>query len=140
MIPEAITVLFKESITPETNAAFSRIETSTRLDNLNRPINPRQEFQNPIDTLYGAFTYDFMTDGARWTAIWYRGEEVVCVESKPWDGGTGGYGFTECKPRSLWLAGEYEIQMFLGEQWKVSARFSVSGNPNTPTTSPTTRP
>ena len=140
MIPEAITVLFKETITPEANAVFSRIDVSRRLDNLNRPINPDQEFQNPINTLYGAFTYDFLTDGARWTAIWYRGEEVVCVESKPWDGGTGGYGFTECNPRSLWLSGEYEIRMFLGEQWKVSARFTISGNPATPTLSPSADP
>lgn len=140
MIPEAITVLFNETVTPDARAVFSPIELSRRLDSQNRPVNPAEEFGNPIDTLFGAFTYDFMSDGARWTAIWYRGEDVVCVESKPWDGGTGGYGYTECRPRGLWQAGEYEIQIFLAEEWKVSTRFSVSGIPNTSTQLPSRTP
>ena len=102
--------------------------------------DPGQEFVNPIDILYGAFTYDFLIDGARWTAIWYRGDDVVCVESKPWDGGTGGYGYTECEPRSSWQSGEYEVQMFLAEEWKTSTRFSVLADPNTPTVEPTASP
>lgn len=133
-------VLFNESVTPDANAVFSRIEISRRLDDRNRPIDPGQEFVNPIDILYGAFTYDFLIDGARWTAIWYRGDDVVCVESKPWDGGTGGYGYTECEPRSSWQSGEYEVQMFLAEEWKTSTRFSVLADPNTPTVEPTASP
>ena len=125
-IPEGLTVLFRETVTPRPEAAFSSIEMSRRLDILNRAIGPAIDFENPIDILYGAFTYNFLDDGVRWTAIWYLNSQIVCSETKPWDGGTGGYGYTECRPENGWLPGEYEIQMFLGTKWIVSSRFSVA--------------
>ena len=139
IIPEAITVLFQETITPRPEAAFSEIQVSQRLDRLNRAVEPGYTFINPIVTLYGAFTYDFLDDGVRWTSLWYREATIVCVESKPWDGGTGGYGYTECTPAEGWLQGNYEIQLFLGQVWQVSTRFEVTGSAVTltPTYTPT---
>ena len=128
-IPEGLTVLFRESVTPRPEAAFSSIEISRTLDVLNRAIAPTTDFENPIDILYGAFTYDFLDDGVRWTAIWYLNSEIICSETKPWDGGTGGYGYTECRPEGGWLPGDYEVQMFLGKSWIVSSRFSVEDSP-----------
>ena len=129
ILPEALTVLFRETVTPRPEAVFSPIEFSRRLDRLNRPIAPDIVFENPVDVLYGAFTYDSLDDGVRWTALWYLGPEIVCTETKPWDGGTGGYGFTECQPRGGWQPGDYEVRMFLGETWFVSGRFSIGGLP-----------
>jgi hypothetical protein len=139
-IPSALTVLFRETVTPPAEAAFSPIQVSDALDTLNRAIRPELQLENPLGKLYGAFTYNDMLDGVRWTAIWYRGDEIICVESKPWDGGTGGYGYTECSPPTGWLAGDYEIQMFIGETWKVSTRFSVTGEAVTPTPTATDTP
>lgn len=139
-IPEAITVLFRETITPRPEAVFSPIQISRRLDRLNRALNPAEAFENPIGTLYGAFTYDFLDDGVRWTALWYREDRIVCSETLPWQGGTGGYGFAECSPAEGWQPGEYELRMFLGETWKASARFRVSGLPPTVTPSATAAP
>ncbi len=124
MLPDTITVLFRETVTPDAAVAFSQIEVARRLGEFNLPIHPAEEFDLPLDTLYGAFTYNNMQDGARWTALWYRGSDVVCVETQPWDGGTGGYGYTECAMEN-WLPGEYEIQIFVGETWIVSAQFDV---------------
>lgn len=135
-LPEAISVLIRETVTPLPEAAFSPIEVATRLDRLNRPIDPGEELKNPLRRLYGAFTYNNLSDGVRWTAIWYRSDIVVCLETQAWDGGTGGYGYTECEP-GQWLPGEYEIQMFIGESWMVSKRFTVVGDPPTPTPEPT---
>lgn len=134
-LPDAISVLIRETVTPRPEAAFSPIEVATRLDRLNRPIDPGDERENPIRRLYGAFTYNNLTDGVRWTAIWYLSAKVVCLETQPWDGGTGGYGYTECE-MDQWLPGEYEIQMFIGESWKVSKRFTVVGEPPTLTPEP----
>jgi hypothetical protein len=134
-VPEALTVLFRETITPRPEAVFSEIELARRIDSLNRAVSPQASFENPIEILYGAFTYDFLDDGVRWTAIWYRGSSIICSETKPWDGGTGGYGYTECSPRDGYMPGDYEVQMFLGESWVVSARFSVEEQPATPTPS-----
>lgn len=132
-IPEALTVLFRETLTPRPEAVFSAVEISRGIDSLNRAVSPQDRFENPIEILYGAFTYDFLDDGVRWTAIWYRGREIVCSETKPWDGGTGGYGYTECNPQGGFQPGDYEVQMFLGERWVVSTRFAIEGQPVTPT-------
>ncbi|MGH2621630.1 MAG: hypothetical protein ACRDHG_13845 [Anaerolineales bacterium] len=126
-IPEALTVLFRETVTPRPEAVFSPLEFSQRLDRLNRAIGPAAAFENPVEILFGAFTYDAMDDGVRWTALWYFGAEIVCSETKPWDGGTGGYGYTECAPLNGFQPGEYEARMFLGETWKVSGRFLIVG-------------
>ena len=132
VLPEQIVVLFRETVTPRPDAVISPILVAERIDRNNQAINPGEEFENPLRRLFGAFTYDNLADGVRWTAIWYFGEERICVESTQWDGGTGGFGFTECE-QEYWLPGEYEIQMFIGERWLVSTRFSVIGDPPTAT-------
>jgi hypothetical protein len=81
----------------------------------------------------GIFTYDKMTPGAQWTALWYRNGELVNFETLPWDGATGGFGFTEWTPSSdAWLPGIYEVQLFVGSQWISSGQFTVTGDPPTP--------
>ena len=134
MLPaELAAVLIRETVTPQADAAFSPILVATRIDRRTyQPINPGDRFENPIAILYGAFTYNNLTDGVRWTSIWYFDQDIVCLETQAWDGGTGGYGYTECEP-DQWLPGEYEIRMFIGETWIVSTRFTVEGNPPTPT-------
>ncbi len=140
VIPENIGVLFRETVTPDPRAALSTIDIASRLDNSNRAVNPDNTFISPTGVLYGAFTYNFMQDGVRWTAIWYHGSTIVCLESKPWDGGTGGFGYTECNPQQGWQAGDYEIQMFVGTLWKVSAEFEVLSGTPTPSATATPSP
>lgn len=140
VLPEALAiVLLQDTVTPNPEAVFSPVQVATRLDDQNRAVNPAESFENPLGRLYGAFTYNYLQDGVRWTAIWYRGEEEVCIDTKVWEGGTGGWGYTDCRP-SQWLPGEYEIRMFLGEQWKISVRFMVVGEPPTPTLTPSFTP
>ncbi len=131
-LPDQITVLFRETVTPPPDAAFSPLQVSTRLGPANQAVNPRGVFILPEGRLFAAFSYNFLEDGVRWTAIWYLGNEIVCLETQPWDGGTGGFGFTECEPDTGWDPGEYEIQMFLGRTWKVSTRFTVLAGTETP--------
>ena len=133
--PELGLLLIRETVTPSMKAVFSPIMVAARLDTNNLPINPSDTFKNPLKKLYGAFTYDYLQDGIRWTAIWFLENEIVCLDTQVWDGGTGGSGFTDCLP-DQWYAGNYEIQMFVGEQWKVSTRFMVVGEPPTPTSTP----
>lgn len=136
-LPDQITVLFRETVTPPPDAVFSQPQVATRLGPGNQPINPQTVFIQPQGRLYASFSYNFLQDEVRWSAIWYREGEIICLETQPWDGGTGGFGFTECEPESGWIPGEYEIQMFLGETWKVSTRFTVLGGTQTPTPSST---
>ena len=125
-LPEAVRTTIVSSITPDSEAALSPIQVARRLGENNQPIDNSDLFVLPVGRLYGAFTYDKFQDGIQWTALWYLGSELICQESIPWDGGTGGYGYTECEPEE-WIEGEYEIQIFIGEQWKVSTRFLIVG-------------
>jgi hypothetical protein len=136
-LPEQLQIFFQETITPRADVLFSPVLITDRLNAGNLAVDPREEFDRPPATLYGAFSYENLADGVRWTALWYRGDEIVCYESKPWDGGTGGYGYTECAPAGGWRVGEYEVQMFAGTQWKVSARFTILSIRTTPTLTPT---
>lgn len=136
-LPEEIRRQIESNVTPDADAALSTIEVARQLGSNNQPLESSDTFLLPIGRLYGTFTYDKMQDGVHWTAIWYRGSEVVCEESIPWDGGSGGYGYTECEPEE-WSDGEYEIQMFIGEQWKVSTRFTILAESTVSSPSPET--
>jgi hypothetical protein len=136
ILPEALAqLLILDTVTPNPDAAFSPIAIASRLDQLNRPLDTSDTFENPVGKLFGAFTYNNLQNGVRWTAIWYFGQQELCIETQPWDGGTGGYGYTECEP-ALWRPGEYEVQMFLGKRWVISTRFTIVGEPPIPTRTP----
>ena len=126
-LPEEIRILLRETITPNPEAIFSPILISSRIDGFNQAINPQEDFIITQGRLFGAFSYNNLQDGVRWTAIWYFQEEILCLETQPWDGGTGGYGYTECEPE-LWVPGRYDVQLFFGEEWKVSTNFEVLGS------------
>jgi type VI secretion system secreted protein VgrG len=123
-LPEEIRILIRETVTPNPEALFSPIEVADRLNGFNQAINPQDDFFSPQGRLFGAFSYNNLQDGIRWTAIWYFRDEILCLETQPWDGGTGGYGYTECDPES-WQPGRYDIQLFYGDEWKGSTYFEL---------------
>jgi hypothetical protein len=104
-------------------------------------IDPQTVFQPPIQKMYGVFAYNNTIPGVQWTALWYRDGQLVDYETQPWNGGTGGGGgYTESEdPIDGWLPGNYEVQIFMGYEWKVIGRFRVLGElaTNTPTYTPT---
>jgi len=141
-LPPAIEALFESVVTPNPNAVFSPISFSTSFDGVNA-INPQTVFQNPVGHMYGAFSYNEMIPGVQWTALWLRDGELVHYETKPWDGTTGGYGYTDWNPDpSEWLPGTYTVQIFVGLDYKVIGQFVVQGEPPgaAPAVSPTSTP
>jgi hypothetical protein len=136
-IPPTIEAGFLAQLDPNPDAVFSQLRFSRRIDNTNQPVTPLNEFKNPIDHLYGTFSFDKMLDGSQWTALWYRNGELVYFESIVWMGGSGGYGYTDWNPpEDYWEPGEYEVQIFAGKEWKRSGTFTVIGFPDTPSPSP----
>jgi hypothetical protein len=135
-IPTDIYLQFTSVVTPNPAAVFSKPVISKEIDKKYQAVDPASEFANPLSKLYATFSYDKMTDKAQWTALWVRlaDNTVICVESIPWDGGTGGYGYTQCNPGAdKWLAGDFEVRIFVGTEFKVKTLFTVTGNPPTPT-------
>ena len=82
----------------------------------------------PLDGLEGIYA-----DPAREIPLWYREGDLVHYETIPWDGEVGGYGFTEWEaPPEEWLPGTYEVQIFVGLDWKVVGQFILQGDSPTP--------
>jgi type VI secretion system secreted protein VgrG len=130
--------LFVSEVTPNPGAVFSPLQFTLDCSNFNE-FTAATVFQNPIDYMCGVFTYDQMTPNAQWTALWYREGKLVHFETIPWDGETGGFGFTEWEaPASEFLPGTYEVQIFVGLNWKVVGQFLLQGD--APTSEPTERP
>jgi hypothetical protein len=139
-IPPAIEALFDSVVTPNPDAVFSPLQFSTVYDNF-ECVAPATTFVNPVSSMTACFSYNNMQPGVQWTALWFRGSELVHYETLPWDGTTGGLGFSQwTPPPEMWLAGEYEVQVFVGQEWKVVGRFVVSGDPPTPIPSLTPTP
>lgn len=136
-IPPAVETLFTGIITPSPDSVFSPIRFGLALDENRQAVDPKTEFTNPVGHMYATFSYNLMTNGVQWSALWFRGTELVFFETKPWDGGTGGYGYSDWNPDpSAWLPGDYEVAIFIGYEWKISGRFTVSGNPPNVTLEP----
>ena len=140
-VPDQVLSQFESTITPAPDYIFSPMQFARDLDETWQLVEPGTEFANPVQKIVGLFSYDLMTTGAQWTALWYRNGELVYYETLPWNGGTGGYGFTEWEPNSEeWLPGTYQVQIFIGTEWVTTAggSFIITGAP--PTSTPTIAP
>jgi hypothetical protein len=123
-------------VTPNPDAIFSPLLFSNQTLN-GQAVNPKTLFFFPVGHVYAVFSYNNMTPESQWTALWIHQGELVFFETKPWDGVEGGWGYTDWDPApGEWKSGEYQIQIFVGEVFKVEGRFIVDGDPLT-TVSPT---
>jgi type VI secretion system secreted protein VgrG len=131
--------MFSSTITPQPDAIFSPITFGRSINNEYQAVDPATVFQNPIRKIVAVFSYINMIPGVQWTALWYHDGILVHYETLPWDGTTGGYGLAVWEPDdpSQWIPGNYEVQIFVGHEWKVVGRFIIEGDPPTPAPSAT---
>ena len=119
-LPAPIAVLVRETVTPPAGAIFSPIVVASRLDELNRPLDGASEWTNSPSRLLGAYTYDQLQNGVRWTALWLRGTKWSVYLTRR--SGSGGPGATAIPSANLRTAGGRE---------RTSSRCSsaISGGP-----------
>jgi len=135
-IPLSIQALFENTVVPNPDAVFSALTISKEIDENLQPVDPNNEFDQPIKTLYATFSYINMVTGNQWTAIWQRvnDQALLCFETIPWIDATGGYGYSDCSAQSSdWFPGTYQVTIFVGLDWKTLTRFTIVGDPPTPT-------
>ncbi len=140
-VPEAIVSQFEGVVTPNPDSIFSPLIFTEGIAEDYTPLNPNDIFNNPVGHMFGVFTYDRLTDGVQWTALWYRDGTLAYYETQVWNGGSGGIGYTDWNPpASDWDPGFYQVQIFLGRQLKVIGNFQIVGDPPTPTETTTPTP
>ncbi|MBX3047635.1 MAG: hypothetical protein KIT46_08585 [Anaerolineales bacterium] len=134
-LPDEVRSQFTSVVTPNPAAVFSPLTFSRDLNfRTYTAIEPGTLFESPVEGIYATFSYDGMLPDSQWSALWYRQGQLVHFETMPWDGGTGGFGYTEwLAPSQEWLPGIYQVQIFVGDQPKVVGEFEVSGPAGTPT-------
>ena len=134
IMPAVISQDFTSATTPNPNSRFSPPVFSRQIDKDYQPIDSGETFENPVETIFGTFSYESMITNSQWSALWFRDGELVSYESIPWNGSSGGFGYTESNLRpDQWLPGTYEVQIFVGETWKSTGTFTITGTPPTPT-------
>ena len=135
-LPGFIQETVQTPIGPEVASIFSPLSFADTTDDGVVTENIT-EFTLPVTTLFGGFSYDRMALGVQWTAVWLYGEEVICSETKAWEYAPGGYGYTDCtRPVEDWRPGRYEVQIFVGQTWKVSGTFLILGEDGLPGETP----
>ena len=133
-IPGNLAAEFESIVTPGDNFALSTIVFSEEIDDALQPIKKAKEFENPLKTIYGTYSYNMMDVGVQWTELWYRGEELLHANTGRWQGGSGGYGVAKLElEANEWKPGEYRLLFFVGHRWVLSGHFIVLGNPPTST-------
>ena len=140
-IPPVIEALSESDVEANPDAVFSPLQFSTVMENY-QAVSPATYFLNPIDPIFAVYSYNNMLPGVQVTELWYRNGELVHYNTFPWDGTTGGLGFAECNYTLCdgWESGEYQLQVFVGNDWKVVGLFSVDGEPLTATPTLTPSP
>ena len=132
-IPLAVEALFESTLAPNPNSIFSEFTFTQGIDENYVALSASTVFTNPVGHMYALFSYDQLLADVQWTALWYREGELVHSETFPWDGGTGGRGYTDWNPSpDAWLPGEYTIYMYLYLELFQTGSFTVVGDAPTP--------
>ena len=142
-LPDVVQTAIKTPVGVDNNAIFSVIEFSTQTKD-GVVIDTTDVFNLPITQMFAGFSFDKMALGVQWTAVWLLEGEVLCFESAPWIYSTGGSGYSDACNSQLtanqWEAGNYEVQIFVGQTFKTSGRFLIAGVQTDPTPSLTPTP
>jgi hypothetical protein len=142
-LPDVVQTAIKTPVGVDNNAVFSVLEFSTQTKD-GVVINTTDVFNLPISQMFAGFSFDKMTLGVQWTAVWSFEGEVICFESAPWKYSTGGSGYSDACNSQLsadqWKPGNYQVQIFVGQTYKTSGRFLIAGGETEPTASPTPTP
>jgi hypothetical protein len=117
-----VTPIESPTITPPANAVVGPVSISPIFD---YPARQASQYFDPIGkTLYAVFEYNNFATGMQWSAVWYHDAAPIFIETLPWDGETGGWGYSELA-RDPWPLGTYEVHIFAGEQWLKSTTFFI---------------
>ncbi|MHC1740785.1 MAG: hypothetical protein AB9897_06700 [Anaerolineaceae bacterium] len=125
-------------IGPDANAIFSPIQFSSQLSKDKVVTENITSFPASVSHLYGGFSYTQVDLGVQWTAVWILNGKPVHIETKAWNYPPGGYGYTDwdCSTGAC-VPGDYEVQIFVGSTFKSHGTFSITGNVELGTATPT---
>lgn len=111
--------------TPSPDATFGEITLARGVTEDNKPKDPGTVFSARISQLYAFFDYQNLSDGVLWTQVWYREGKEIGSESNLWEWGSHGTAWIFLKPVDGYSRGEYEVRLYIGDELRQSATFTV---------------
>lgn len=111
--------------TPLPGATFGEITLARGVTDDNKPKDPGTVFPASISRLYAFFDYQNLSNGVLWTQVWYREGKEIASESNLWEWGSHGTAWIFLKPVSGYSRGEYEVRLYIGDELKQTATFTV---------------
>jgi len=111
--------------TPLPEATFGEITLARGVTDGNKPEGPSTVFPDGISQLYAFFDYQDLSNGVLWTQVWYRGGKEIGSESSLWEWGSYGTAWIFLKPVGGYSRGEHEVRLYIGDELKQTATFTV---------------
>jgi len=111
--------------TPSPDATFGEITLARGVTDGNEPKGPGTVFPDGISQLYAFFDYQNLSDGVLWTQVWYREGKEIGTESSLWEWGSYGTAWIFLKPVGGYSRGEHEVRLYIGDELKQTATFTV---------------
>jgi hypothetical protein len=111
--------------TPSPDAVFGEITLARGVTDDNRPEGPSTIFPDDISQLYAFFDYQDLSNGVLWTQVWYREGKEIGSESSLWEWGSYGTAWIFLKPVGGYSRGEHEVRLYIGDELKQTATFTV---------------
>lgn len=114
------------TVTPPPQAVIANLRMS-RFNACRSQSGVATKFSPNPKTLYALFDYNNWLPGVRWSNVWLYNGQPLLVETLLWDGSTGGCGYADFDNGGRpWPAGEWEVQIFIGDRWLDSTRFTIA--------------
>jgi len=111
--------------TPLPGATFGEITLARGVTDDNKPKDPGTVFPASSLRVYAFFDYQNLSDGVLWTQVWYREGKEIGRESNLWEWGSYGTAWIFLRPIGGYSRGEYEVRLYIGDELKQTATFTV---------------
>jgi hypothetical protein len=125
-LPVTLTIPLPSAIPPPADARFEFWTLAQEVDDNNQPVRPSTQFPEGIERIYLFFRYDGLLSDVPWATVWYRNGEYLSGGTDLWESQRpAGERYVFLGPTGGYTAGEYEVQIWLGDRLQVRVFFSV---------------
>ena len=129
-LPITLTQPLPSAVPPPGDARFEFWALAPDVDGNNQPVNPSTEFVTGTERIYLFFRYDGLLPNVPWSVVWYQDGDLLDSSTRLWEPERPvGERFEFFTYAGGFPAGEYEVQVWLGDELQVRASFTVDQAP-----------
>ncbi len=125
-LPVTFTQAISGAVPPPADAQIEFWTLAQGVDENNQPVNPSQQFPSGIERVYLFFRYDGLLPNVPWAVIWYYDGKLLSGGMDLWETQQpSGEWYVYLTLGGGFSAGEYQVQVWLGERLQIRTMFSV---------------